>query len=146
MKQNEPAELEKLWAGADKVRQDNVGQQIHLRGLIEFSNVCSRKCLYCGVNAANNKSQRYEMTKEEILECAETACKLEYGTVVLQSGENKGLDVYFLADVIKEIKQTTALAVTLSVGEWDREVYKLWKQAGADRFLLRFETGDDKLY
>lgn len=146
LKQDEPAELEKLWPATDKVRQDNVGQQIHLRGLIEFSNICSRKCFYCGINAANNKSQRYEMTKEEILECAQTACELGYGTVVLQSGENKRLDVNFLAETIKGIKKTTTLAVTLSVGEWDREVYNLWKQAGADRFLLRFETSDDELY
>lgn len=146
LKQNEPAELEKLWAIADKIRRDNVGQQIHLRGLIEFSNICSRKCLYCGINAANNKLQRYQMTKEEILECANAACKLGYGTVVLQSGENKRLDVDFLAEIIKEIKKTTNLTVTLSVGEWDREVYKLWKRARADRFLLRFETSDDELY
>jgi len=146
LKQNEPAELEKLWSLADKIRRDNVGGQIHLRGLIEFSNICSRKCLYCGINAANSKLSRYQMTKEEILECAQTACKLEYGTVVLQSGENKRLDINFLAETIKEIKKTTGLAVTLSVGEWDREVYRLWKQAGADRFLLRFETSDDELY
>lgn len=146
LKQDDAAEFEKLWSIADKIRTDSVGEQIHLRGLVEFSNICSRKCLYCGINAANNKLQRYEMTKKKILECAKTACKLGYGTVVLQSGENKRLDINFLAETIKEIKKTTNLAVTLSVGEWDREVYKLWKQAGADRFLLRFETSDDELY
>ena len=146
LKQNEPAELKELLDLADRTRRENVGDQIHLRGLIEFSNVCSRRCLYCGINAANNKLRRYQMSKEEILDCANTAYKLGYGTVILQSGENKKLDINFLADVVGEIKKTTCLAVTLSVGEWDRGVYKLWKQAGADRFLLRFETSDDKLY
>jgi len=146
LKQKEPSELKKLWDFADRIRRENVGEQIHLRGLIEFSNICSRKCFYCGINAGNSKLQRYQMAKEEILECAQTACKLGYGTVVLQSGENKGLDIDFLADVVREIKKTTGLAITLSVGQWDRRVYELWKQAGADRFLLRFETSDDQLY
>jgi biotin synthase len=86
------------------------------------------------------------MSEEEILECAQAAHKLGYGTVVLQSGEDKKLDIGFLAGVIRKIKQNTDLAVTLSVGEWSRETYQLWKQAGADRYLLRFETSDDKLY
>lgn len=131
---------------ADSVRKENVGSQIHLRGLIEFSNICSRKCLYCGINASNCKIQRYQMSRQEILECARTAKELKYGTVVLQSGENKKLDVNFLAEVIREIKSTVDLAVTLSVGEWNLETYKLWKHAGADRFLLRFETSNDQLY
>lgn len=146
LKQNEQTELETLFDSADRVRKENVGEQIHLRGLIEFSNVCSRKCLYCGINAANSKLQRYRMSKEEILQCANTAQLLRYGTVVLQSGENKGLDINFPADVVREIKKTNNLAVTLSVGQWDKGTYKLWKQAGADRFLLRFETSDHKLY
>jgi biotin synthase len=146
LKQNESVELKRLFDMADDIRRKNVGDQIYLRGLIEFSNICSRKCLYCGINAVNSELPRYQMTKEEILQCAKAACKLGYGTVVLQSGENKGLDVNFLVDVIKEIKKAGISAVTLSVGEWDREVYKLWKQAGADRFLLRFETSDDELY
>ncbi|MFA6187508.1 MAG: [FeFe] hydrogenase H-cluster radical SAM maturase HydE [Phycisphaerae bacterium] len=146
LRQTEPAELKKLWDNADRVRRENVGQAVYLRGLIEFSNICGRKCLYCGINAANTKLQRYQMSKAEIIDCAQTARKLGYGTVVLQSGENRKMDIYFLAETIKEIKQTADLAVTLSVGEWDREVYQLWKQAGADRFLMRFETGDDDLY
>jgi biotin synthase len=146
LKQKKAAEVEKLLSSADKVRKENVGGQIHLRGLIEFSNICSRKCIYCGINAGNSKLKRYQMSKEEIIECAKTACDLGYGTVVLQSGENKTLDVDSLAEIVREIKKTTDLAVTLSVGEWDREVYKLWKDAGADRFLLRFETSDDQLY
>jgi biotin synthase len=146
LKQNDPCEVEKLFKIADKVRKENLGDAVHLRGLIEFSNICSRKCIYCGINAGNSKLKRYQMSKEEILECAQTACDLGYGTVVLQSGENKKLDVDFMAEIVREIKKTTGLAVTLSVGQWAREVYKLWKEAGADRFLLRFETSDDKLY
>jgi biotin synthase len=146
LKQTQATELEKLWAHADKVRKENVGQEIHLRGLIEFSNICSRKCIYCGINASNVKVQRYQMSKEEIVGCAQTAKNLGYGTVVLQSGENKRLDAEFLANTISEIKNGTGLAVTLSVGEWESDIYKLWKKAGADRFLLRFETSNDELY
>jgi biotin synthase len=146
LKQKESTELEKLWAQADNVRRDNVGDEIHLRGLIEFSNICSRRCSYCGINASNSKIERYQMSKEEIVDCAQTAKQLGYGTVVLQSGENRKLDVKFLAETVCEIKNTTGLAVTLSVGQWDTDTYKLWKDAGADRFLLRFETSNDELY
>lgn len=146
LKQKEQTELDKLFIEADRVRRENVGDEIHLRGLIEFSNICSRKCLYCGINAANSSVRRYQMSKQEILECAQTAKELGYGTVVLQSGENKKLNAGFLADTISEIKNTTGLAVTLSVGQHSADDYKLWKDAGADRFLLRFETSDDELY
>ena len=146
LKQNDPVELEKLRQLADDIRKANVGDQIHLRGLIEFSNICSRQCIYCGINAGNNKLHRYQMSKAEILDCAKAALEFGYGTVVLQSGENRKLDVEFLSETIKEIKKTTNLAVTLSLGQWDFETYKLWKEAGADRFLLRFETNDDRLY
>ncbi|MCE5340723.1 MAG: [FeFe] hydrogenase H-cluster radical SAM maturase HydE [Planctomycetaceae bacterium] len=146
LKQKEPTELDKLFIEADRVRRENVGDEIHLRGLIEFSNVCSRRCSYCGINASNSKIERYQMSKEEIVECAQTAKELGYGTVVLQSGENRKLDTGLLAETIREIKNTTGLAVTLSVGQWDAETYKMWKDAGADRFLLRFETSDDELY
>ncbi len=146
LKQKEPTELQTLFAEADRVRRENVGDEIHLRGLIEFSNVCSRRCSYCGINAFNGKIERYQMSKEEIVECAQTAKELGYGTVVLQSGENRKLDTGLFAETIREIKDTTGLAITLSVGQWDADTYKLWKDAGADRFLLRFETSNDELY
>lgn len=146
LKQKDPIELQKLYNQADEVRRENVGQEIHLRGLIEFSNICSRRCIYCGISACNNNLERYEMSRDEIVECALTAKELGYGTVVLQSGENRKLDVNFLAETIREIKIKTGLATTLSIGEWNLATYKLLKQAGADRFLLRFETSDDKLY
>jgi biotin synthase len=135
-----------LYALADKARREAVGDGVHLRGLIEFSNYCRRRCYYCGIRAGNAKVRRYRLTAEEILDCARTAARLNYGTVVMQSGEDSHWGPKELAAVVESVKAETGLAITLSVGEHSKEDYKLLRAAGADRFLLRFETSDRRLF
>ncbi len=144
--ERDPAELERLWTRADAVRAARVGDAVHLRGLIEISNHCVRLCLYCGIRACLEGITRYRMSADEILACAGEAKRLGYGTVVLQSGEDPGLTRELIADVIRAIKAETGLAVTLSLGEREDDDLRGWKHAGADRFLLRFETSDPELY
>ncbi len=146
LRDNDPACLEELCARANAVRRKVVGDAVHLRGLIEFSNRCSRNCLYCGLRAANQRPPRYQMTTDEVSECAREATRRSYGTVVLQSGECEDSTVDWLAETIRTIKGETPLAVTLSVGERSYENYRIWHEAGADRVLLRFETSDRELY
>lgn len=138
--------LEALWARADAVRREHVGDAVHLRGLIEVSNHCVRLCLYCGIRSCAPDITRYRMTADEIVACARDAKALGYGTVVMQSGEDPELTADFMADVIRRIKQETGLAITLSLGERSDEDLRAWKAAGADRYLLRFETSDPDLY
>ena len=146
LKETDQHALQELWTWADTVRRENVGDGIFLRGLIEFSSYCARMCAYCGLRAANTKLERYRMSAEQIMECVHLAKKLEYGTVVLQSGEDYGVKADWLADVIRRIKAETGLAVTLSVGERSEQELHLWHDAGADRYLLRFETSNPQLY
>jgi biotin synthase len=138
--------LQSLYRDADEVRRANVGDQVHLRGLVEVSNHCVRRCGYCGLNASNRNIQRYRMTLGEISGCAARAKDLGYGTVVLQAGEDYGLSRDWIVDVVRTIKRQTGLAVTLSLGERPYEDLCAWKEAGADRYLLRFETSDPALY
>jgi biotin synthase len=138
--------LEILWTRADQIRKQNVGDDVHLRGLIEISNHCVRGCRYCGLHAANDSLVRYRMTADEILACANLAVEFGYGTVVLQAGEDPGIGTDWLADIVRRIKQQTPLAVTLSLGERSVEELLCWRLAGADRYLLRFETSDARLY
>jgi biotin synthase len=135
-----------LWSLADSFRHYCVGNEVHLRGLIEISNCCIRQCAYCGLRAANFGITRYRMSRDEILECTQEAVRLGYGTIVMQAGEDSGLEAYWMVDLIETIKRTTPLAVTLSLGERAEDELKLWKWAGADRYLLRFETSDRGLY
>ena len=135
-----------LLALADRVRREHVGGAVHLRGLVEFSNYCRRSCRYCGIRAGNAKIRRYRLTPGEILACARAAAGLGYGTVVLQSGEDPAWGPRELAALTERIKKETALAVTLSTGEHSREDYRMLRAAGADRFLLRFETSDRRLF
>ena len=138
--------LQQLWAAADAVRKQNVGDAVHLRGLIEISNYCVRRCAYCGLAADNKDMTRYRMNADEIFACAREAAGYGYGTVVMQAGEDYGIESHWLADIVKRIKAELPLAVTLSMGERPFEDLKLWRDAGANRYLLRFETSDTKLY
>jgi biotin synthase len=139
-------ELEKLFSFADGVRRKFVGDGVLLRGLIEFSNACRNTCQYCGLNRHNHRLQRYRLTEEEILAAAGDVHRAGIRTIVLQSGEEDGLDAEWLAWVIGQIKQSFDAAVTLCIGERSREEYALWRRAGADRYLLKIETADARLY
>lgn len=134
-----------LFIEADEIRKKHVGDQVHLRGLLEFSNICRKKCTYCGINCYNTTLPRYVMSPEEILEAAGNVVKAGFGTIVLQSGEG-ALSPGEIEDIILSIKSKFDLAVTLSAGEHPSKVYEMWKKAGADRYLLKIETGMEHLY
>ena len=145
LRETDPSRLSRLYRRADSVRRERVGDEVHLRGLVEVSNHCVRRCAYCGISAANDALPRYRMTKDEVLACAATAQRLGYGTIVLQAGEDYGLTRAWVADVVRSIA-ATGLAVTLGLGERPDEDLAAWREAGADRYLLRFETSDPALY
>lgn len=134
-----------LFKLADETRFKNVGNEVHLRGLIEFSNICKCTCHYCGLRFENKNIERYRLSADEIIDCAKKAASKGLKTIVLQSGE----DVYFtreiICKIISEIKKLN-VALTLSIGERTFDNYKAFKEAGADRYLLRIETTDEKLY
>jgi biotin synthase len=138
--------LDVLWANADSVRNSNVGNEVHLRAIIAISNRCNRTCRYCGINASNKELTRYAMTHEEIMSTIRSIDSLEYHTVVLQSGEYPGIKCDWVSELIKRIKSETNLAITLSLGERSKSDLTEWKAAGADRYLLKFETSNEKLY
>ncbi len=146
LRETDERKLEELWAQADAVRRAHVGDAVHLRGLLEISNHCVRRCAYCGLAAGTTHLERYRMTDDEICEAAQKAVAFGYGTVVMQAGEDYGIAAERLADLIRRIKRETPLAVTLSMGERPYEDLKAWKDAGADRYLLRFETSNAALY
>jgi len=146
LREDDDKKLETLWDQADKARIANVGEQIHLRGLIEISNICIRRCGYCGISADNHHIERYRMSEKEIMDCVHRAVNFGYGTVVMQSGEDYGITQQWMADIIRRIKAETQLAVTLSLGERSDEDLITWREAGANRYLIRFETSNRNLY
>jgi len=135
-----------LFDFADNVRRKFCGDGILLRGIVEFGSFCRNTCFYCGLNKNNKKLQRYRLTKEELIGAAKQIVSAGIKTVVLQSGEDDGLDVVWFGEIIKKIKQDFGMSVTLSVGERSFEDYKIWKEAGADRYLLKIETANKVLY
>jgi biotin synthase len=146
LRETDPSRLSRLYRRADAVRREHVGDEVHLRGLVEVSNHCVRRCAYCGIAAPNTGLSRYRMTTDEVLGCARQAKELGYGTVVLQAGEDYGLTRGWVVDLVRSIKSATGLAVTLSLGERPDEDLSAFREAGADRYLLRFETSDPALY
>ncbi len=136
---------EELFSYADSVRKKYVGDEIHLRGLIEFSNYCKNTCKYCGLRCENKNIERYRILEDEILEHAKNAANLGFKTIVLQSGEDNYYTVNRICNIISVIKKLN-VALTLSIGEKTFEEYKAYKDAGADRYLIRIETTDENLY
>ena len=138
---------EALFAEADRIRRDNYGDAVYLRGLIEISNYCRNNCYYCGIRAGNTKLQRYRLDKETILSCCRTGYDLGFRTFVLQGGEDPYYTDERLCDIVSEIHtRYPDCAVTLSVGERSRESYQRLYDAGARRYLLRHEAASADLY
>ena len=132
---------------AVKVCQKTYGNQVFIRGLIEFTNFCKNDCYYCGIRRSNSQADRYRLTKEQMLDCCASGYELGFRTFVLQGGE----DGYFtddkICDLVSAIKEKYPdCAVTLSIGEKSKESYKRYFDAGADRYLLRHETADEAHY
>jgi biotin synthase len=146
LRETDETRLTQLWQRADDTRRQYVGGEVHLRGLVELSNHCVRLCGYCGLRVENHNLQRYRLSDDEIMDCASKAVAFGYGTVVLQSGEDPGITLQWMSLVIRRIKSETPLAVTLSLGERDEKELAAWRRAGADRYLLRFETSNRALY
>ena len=136
---------EPLAVAADRVRRKYVGDGVHLRGLIEFTNICRRSCFYCGLRRENERAERYRLRPREIVRLARNARGYGYRTVVLQGGEDGYWHVERLAPILREIR-ALGLVITLSIGERTEEEYRALKEAGASRFLLRIETTDRELY
>ena len=134
-----------LFSLADKTRKENVGDGVHLRGLVEFSNICKCNCKYCGLRKDNNNADRYRILKDEIIEIVKHASDMGYKTIVLQSGEDGYYTTDKMVEIIKSIKEFD-VALTLSIGERSYEDYKAFKDAGTDRYLIRVETTDRNLY
>ncbi len=132
---------------ADKERRKVFGDKVYIRGLIEISSICKNDCIYCGIRCSNKNAARYRLTKDEILSCARAGAELGFSTFVLQGGEDLLFTDAVLCDIIDGIKQIAPdAAVTLSLGERSRESYRMLKNAGADRYLLRHETATEEHY
>lgn len=145
LKSGDPASELTLWQWADRCRKEAVGNEVHIRALLEIGNVCQRNCHYCGLRKGNDTLQRYRMPLDEILEVAMKCNREGYGTLVMQAGEDPHWSSKDLAGVIRAIKSQTSMAITLSLGEQPFETLNAWKQAGANRYILRFETSDAEL-
>ncbi len=138
-----------LFARSSAIRREMLGTKVHLRGLIELSNICNCDCLYCGIRHSNSNTKRYLLNEEQVLEAAEFAYRSGWGSVVIQSGEVCSDNfTSFVTRLVRGIKELSGgdLAITLSCGEQSEEVYRAWREAGADRYLLRIESSSKELF
>ena len=143
----DPAVTEPITQEAVRLRKKYYGDKVYTRGLIEFTNYCKNNCFYCGIRRGNQNALRYRLTEEEILECCENGYQLNYRTFVLQGGEDPYYTDQRMVHIIRSIKERHPdCALTLSIGEKSYESYKKYREAGADRYLLRHETADEEHY
>lgn len=147
LEENSPQLRKTLSEKADLIRRRYFGNRIYIRGLIEFSNYCKNDCFYCGIRHSNHHSNRYRLTKEEILSCCEQGYYLGFRTFVLQSGEDPYFTDKRMTDIVSSIRKTYPdCAITLSLGERSKKSFENLFKSGADRYLLRHETADEKHY
>lgn len=138
---------EPLASAADKRRRENYGDEVYIRGLIEFTNYCRNNCYYCGIRCDNRKAQRYRLSKDEILLCCNEGYRLGFRTFVLQGGEDPYFTDKKICEIVAEIRcRFPDCAITLSIGEKERESYKAYFDEGANRYLLRHETAEASHY
>lgn len=132
---------------ARQTAQERFGTGIYIRGLIEITNYCRNDCYYCGIRCGNRHAVRYRLSREEILGCCRTGYAAGFRTFVMQGGEDPILTDEWVAGTVRAIKaEFPDCAVTLSLGEREEATYRLWREAGADRYLLRHETADQTHY
>ena len=140
---NDPEALTYLRQSAAEVRKSVYGNTVYIRGLVEFTNYCKNDCLYCGIRRSNTAAERFRLTKEQILSCAEDGYALGFRTVVLQGGEDPWFTDERLVDIVSALREGYPdCAITLSVGERSHQSYEKLFLAGANRFLLRHETAN----
>lgn len=135
---------EELFDAANSVKMQSFGSEVFVRAIIEFSNYCVKSCSYCGINAGCG-IERYRIEPDELVRIGIETGKI-YKTVILQSGEDPYYTAEMLAGIVRGIKLETEAAVTLSVGERSLDEYRIMREAGADRFLIKHETSDEGLY
>nr|WP_246222933.1 [FeFe] hydrogenase H-cluster radical SAM maturase HydE [Draconibacterium halophilum] len=138
-----------LLTRAQEVKVKETGNKVYFRGLVEFSNICAKDCLYCGIRKGNEKVIRYDVSDDEILESCRFAWENNFASVVLQSGElSSPTFIKRVDDLLKKIKQISngELGITLSCGEQSQETYRRWFESGAHRYLLRIESSNRELY
>jgi len=143
----EPEVISLLQKEARRVTDRVFGRDVYVRGLIEFTNICKQDCFYCGIRKSNSCVSRYRLTGEEILDCCKEGYEAGFRTFVLQGGEDGFFTEERLCGIIGKIKDAYPdCALTLSAGEWQRESYQRFYDAGADRYLLRQETANEVHY
>lgn len=141
------AQREELRRRARETAVSQFGTGVYIRGLIEISSWCRNDCYYCGLRRSNRHASRYRLSADEILECCRYGARLGFGTFVLQGGEDEAQDDAWVEALVRAIRaEFPDKAITLSVGERTAEAYRRFREAGADRYLLRHETRDDAHY
>ena len=136
---------EPLLAEADRVRREVHGDGVHLRAIVELSSHCRRDCLYCGLRRGNTGPTRFRLSPEEALAATRAAAEA-FGTVVLQAGEDPALGEEQVGRLIQDLRAGSDAALTLSLGDQPRAALAAWRAAGADRYLLKFETASHALH
>jgi biotin synthase len=138
-----------LFSHSKSIKSKYVGNKVYFRGLIEYSNQCSKNCHYCGIRGGNRKLKRYQLTDDDVLEAARYAWENKYASIVIQAGERSGKQyVKKIEELLRKIHAATnsELHVTLSLGEQSADTYRRWFESGAHRYLLRIEVSNESLY
>jgi len=118
-----------LFTKSAEIKQKYIGKNVYFRGLVEFSNICKKDCLYCGIRSGNQNVNRYDIADAQILKAAKFAYENKYGSLVLQAGERSDkVFIERISHLLKNIKKLSndELGITISLGEQSKDTYQKW--------------------
>jgi biotin synthase len=121
---------------------------VEIRSVIEISNVCRERCSFCNMNLGS-KIPRYTASPDLSASIVDHLYRTKQRRVfLLQSGENPSRAfVDNVAECVSTIKTEHSDAVViLCLGNLSDAQYKQLLDAGTDRYIIKFETSNPRLY
>ena len=140
-------EQKRLFARARDVREEVFAKKVEVRSVIEYSNICEQTCNFCGINARSG-IKRYILHNENVMKRVERLYNLGRRVIMFQTGETRSNRCFeSLYSLLKRVKEKHPnLTMICCLGNLSEEKYKKLKDIGIERYLLKFETSDPKLY
>lgn len=138
----EKENLELLFEKADAIKDLYFGRTKSKLVSIQFSNNCENNCLYCELSDDNESVPRFRLTLDEILGRIKNIISRGINNIVLQSGFDSYYDTDMISYLIYKIRKEHDIQITLSLLQRGLNEYRAWKFAGADNYLLKFNTSN----
>lgn len=135
-------EQTELHARAAQAARERFGREVFVRGVVEVSNYCRENCHYCGMRRDNRSLDRYRAEVDRLADLLIHHRPASMTDVNLQAGEDPVGAREVALPLIRLLRRHTPLGVSVCLGTLDHALYEALREAGAEIYILKFETAD----